>query len=205
MSKFQNPDLKEQLTTFADVLTRAGECPVVWIDTNKKGLIRKANKIWCELRLRVVRTVGTDEIRHEDIGGSTRLKNPRQDLLISARVLELQANFRSRSQEFLTSAWHAATRAQSRMQWPYAKTKLNGKNLSLSKVGQVINMQGAKVFDDRAEDAAVIEFWLNSMLTDRDAEAVGTYIEEIELSSKMFDFGGPELDQSLQLDEEKLP
>ena len=199
MSEFSHPDLPVQMRAFAKYVEWAAGCVAVWINTNEHGLVREDEGAWCELSLSRFKKT-SKEIRERDTGA---LIYPRQEVLNIEGILQIQANFKSRTQDLDDAAYNYATKAQNLIDLPYARqTFLTPNQLSLNVVGDVIDMP--KSVDDRVEDIAVVEYDLNAVLTIEDSAAVGTYIEHIELTSNIKNVIGTSLDSSLQLDDEVI-
>jgi len=208
--RFSFPDLPEQLQAFQRFCAWATKCPVVWRDTEEASTVRKANEVWGELLLRSIKSIGTDEIRHidlEDVTPPVALDNPRQECLGGQRLLNIQLNMKSRKQSFENGqvGWYAAEQARAKIAYPFAMSFFKPVNMSFSSAPNLVNMSTMFSFDDRIEDTAAVEFFMNAVVTDADSAAIGTYIESVEISSDLKHAGGASLDASLQLDDEVIP
>jgi hypothetical protein len=205
--RFEHPDLDKKMEAVRDWLAWCSESNIIWIDQKDGGNFRKANRVWGELRPRQITRQGTDEIRYEDVDNQAGdAEFPRQDVLISWRQIAFELRMRSRDQEHRQSAWYAATRADARSSHRYGRNRwLKPMDLAFADAEAVVNMPTIIEWDDRIEDVANWEFRLNTFLCDRDAAAVGTWIESIEVSSNIRNVVGEPLDASLQLNEESMP
>ena len=203
MSGFQHPDLPKRFDELKKAVSWASEINTVWRNQDDGGIVRKANKAWVELRPTRFMEVGTDEVRHEDLETAATegtLDSPRQDVLVSWREIFFEARFRSRSQKHKMSGWYAAMRFKTRMKAPYlCQEWLKPMHFSLVGVGDVWDMPEVKIFDDRREDIAIVEFSLNAVLCEADETSVGTWIDRCLVSS---DIDG--LDDSVELDDEVM-
>jgi hypothetical protein len=197
MSGFQYPDLPIRFDELKKAVSWAAEIEAVWIDQDDGGIVREANKPWIELRPKRFTSVGTDEIRNEDLETPLTegtLDYPRQEVLVSWQQVFFEARFRSRSQQHKMSGWYAGVRFKTRMKSRYALQKwLKPMLFSVADIGDVLNMPDVKVEDDRVEDVAIIEFSLNTVLCESDESGLGTWIDRCLVSSDLDCYTGPEL------------
>lgn len=199
---FEYPDLDQKFDALREALEWAAGCKVVWINQKDGGRVREPREVWAELKPRMIQNIGKEirnEIRVNDA------VTPRQELLIGRRVIAFELRFKSRNQEHKRSAWYAASRAQLRLGSRYIKgTWLQPFNWGLATVGEIVDLEQYVL--DRAEDVANLEFDLNTFVTDKDASAIGTWIEHVEVSSnKLRHTAAIQANGAIQLDEELLP
>jgi len=184
---FEAPDVKKKLESFENFLTWATGKEFFWANQNDGGRVREPNTVYGMLRVTDIAKTGTDEIRNKDLGTGN---NPRQEILNGLRIINIQLNMCSRSQEHEQDALYSAMRVQTRINYPYVRdTFLTPFELAVNEVSNIVNVPDGKTFDDRIEDVAILNFKLNTVLTDNDAAAVGTYIEQIEFTSQFNEFG----------------
>ncbi len=204
MDRLEFPDLPVQLKSLQECVAWAAGCPVFWQD-NSEGMMRKANQVWCELRLRTLAGIGTDEVRYGDAGD---VPWPRTVVQAGLRDMNVQATFRSRQQNFADAnvAWYAATRAQLRIRGEYPRQKfLKPVQMALLSPGTVLNMPFDRDWQDRAEDSAVLDMMLSIVVSDCDSAAFGSWIEHVKLTSNLKHTAAISLNSTLQLDDEVIP
>ena len=198
---FQSPTLPTKFDALKEALEWASGCTLYWQGQNT-GRRREAGEVWGEVRLFSMRGIGTEELTYTDTEDGS--DNPVQVNQIGQRLLTFQLHLRSRSQAHASSAWLAGARAQQRLRAPYSvQTFLKPNQMSIAYIGTVQDT-GAQ-WDSRIEDLAILEFSINTVLTDIDTENVTTYIEHIEASSGTKDVTGTLLPADVQWDEEVIP
>lgn len=201
------PDLSTRLEAIKDAVSWAAGVNTVWRDQNDGGIVRRGNTPWVELRPRRLQKIGQDEIRHIDLETPTTegtLDWPRQELIVAQREIFFMALFKSRSQEHVSSAWYAAARMQTMLNSTFLREKwLIGNMLSIIGVGDVQNMPETRVFQDRREDIAIIEFSIGATLCEEDAASVGSWIDRVLVTSNI-KRGDTPLDSSIQLDDDVM-
>jgi hypothetical protein len=197
--------LPTSLEAFQEALRWASRADVFWLNRSTEGRHREPNRVWVTFHPTRIDSVGVDEIRYIDTGASAPTY-PLQEALVGNRVVNLQVEFRSRSQEPLDSAWWTATRTQLRIRHPHVRrTWLDDACIAINDVGQIIDGVGGYRFDDRIEDRAIIEITLNAVINEVDESLIVSCIETIEATSDLKNVDGNSLDTVLQLDDEAIP
>ncbi len=193
---FDYPDLSHKFEAFREALEFSSGHEIFWINQNEGGIVREENTVWGELKPLSIASVGIDEKRNEETGDAT---NPRQEVICGNRIIRFQLNMRSRDQEHTYTGWYAAEATRTKLRSAFVRDQfLDPYDLSIATVGDVIDVP--EVFDERLEDVAILEFNLNTTLNITDAAMVGTWIEEIEVTSNLIP-----LDTSLQWNDEVIP
>lgn len=205
---YDYPDLSRRLDAVKDAVAWASGVNAVWIDQNDGGRVRQPNKAWIELRPRRILDAGTQDVRHVDLETPETegtLEFPRQEVYVLHKEIQFEARARSRSQEHTESGWFALMKTQDRLFQSYAINRWMKPNyMARNKMGDVVNMPRLKVFDNRVEDVAVLEFSINTALCDTDSTNLGTWIDRALVSSNLINTDGNPLDESLQLDDEVM-
>ncbi len=203
MSGFEYPDLPKRLDELKEAVAWASGVKTVWIDQNDGGVVRKTNKPWIELRPKRFQSIGTGEIRSTDLETALTegtLDYPRQELLVDWYEVFFEARCRSRKQEHKVSAWYAGLQFKTRIRSSYALHKwLKPMQFSIVDIGDVMNMPEIKTHDGRVEDAAIIEFSLNTVVCEIDTAGLGTWIDRCLVTSDI-----TPLDDTLQLDDKVM-
>ena len=200
---FQAPDFPVKFEAFRDALAWATSCKIFWRNQANEGRHREANEVWGVLQILRISRLGMDEIRRVETGVPDY---PSQDTQCGIRLLQFQLNMMSRSQEHYQTAWYAAMGAQMRINSPFSRTKwLNPNELALTTMGDIMDVPGGVMWDDRAEDVAILEINMATALTDIDAASVGGWIETIRASTGFKNVDGNDMDSSLQLTDEVMP
>jgi hypothetical protein len=200
---FQAPDLPVKFEAFREALEWASGVKIFWRHQSLEGRHREANEVWGELQIFNIQKLGIDDIRYVETGVSAA---PLKATQCGNRILKFQLNMRSRSQEHRQTGWYAATKAQQRINSPFVRTKwLDANELALATVGDVIDAPDGFEWDNRVEDIAVLEFDMNTILTDVDDAAVVGCIETIKASTGFKNVDGNDWPSSLQLDDEVMP
>ena len=198
------PPIAKRTEAIKDWACWATGVTAVWGDQPDGGLVRDSDAPWIELRPKRIMKVGTDEKIHEETGDATW---PRREVTVAQRVLTFEMRGFSRSQDHWAAGWAALLDAHIKMENRAGKDKYFSPNcLSLNTVGDIINMPTERIFDSRIEDIAMFEFSMNTTLTDIDSRSIGSWIEQVEVTSEIKDAGGEDLlDSSIQLNDEVLP
>lgn len=187
--RFEHPDLDMKMDAVRSWLCWCAEVKVAWLDQSDGGRVREANTVWGMLRPRRIVAQGVDEVRYIDV--PSNVENPRQEMIVGWRAITFDFRTHSRDQNHRQSAWYAATRAQLRARYRYGKDKwLKPFDMSLATIEDVVNMPEVKEWDDRVEDVANMEFTLNTFLCDKDASAVGTWIEQVVMNGDLLGMAG---------------
>lgn len=193
---FDYPDFPDKFDAFRKAIEVASGCPVFWKFQSLEGRHREANRVWGELKPFSILPIGVDWVKNVDEG---TVEYPRVEVVCGYRRVVFQLNFVSRSQEHKMSAWYAAIRAQSRIRYSFINAEFFAPFcMALETVGQVLDVPEGQVWDDRVEDVALLEITMSTTLEDRDAAAVGTWIENAVIASNLKNAGGISLDPSLQ-------
>lgn len=194
-----HPDLAAKKESIRDwVAWCADGIPVVFIDEADRGLVRHDQySAWVEMRLRDIRMVGVDEVRqidNVDDAGSIDVDNPRAELVVAQRLLSFDVRVRSRSQSPRSSGWFAASRMQTRMNFRTGRDRyLSGVGVGMAGIPVVMNQPNTarvngideSVHDGRVEDLAIMELQLTTALCERDAQAVGSWIQSVEITGTL--------------------
>lgn len=208
---FVYPDPATKMDAIRDGLCWGADVPVVWINQNDGGRVREAHQVWGELRPRQITKIGQDERRDTDLEAVTpalpaALDEPRQSCIVALRNLNMELRLRSRSQEHRNSAWFAGALAQINIGSEHMREKyFKPFGLSFVNARDVVDMPDMRIHDDRIEDVAVLEFDIETFFIMEDATMFGTWIEQVEVTSKLRDCSGALLDASIQLDKELMP
>lgn len=172
------------------------------------------NDPWFVLRMGPILEYGVDEQTNLDnidpVTGEPDVDEPRSDMVVGQRLFTVQVRVMSRDQEHDTVAWIVAERIRSRMRFRYVKDKwFRPKCVALVSMGQVIPIPQPpakpEAVELRCQSEAVLEVSLATVITETDAAAVGTWIEQVEVTSQIRNAGGTLIDSSLQLDQEVMP
>ena len=194
------PDYADKFDALKSWACWATGLRVVWENQATKQ-IREAGRPWGELSFQSLAPVGPDVTVYEDVDNDDGdAVNPRQDLICGHRILNVLLRTKSRSQEHRASAWFALAQAQGKYRSSYGRSQfLDPNDLKLNEVGEVLSLPPI-LHDNRLEDVAVLELSYNTVFVDTDLAAIGTWIEQAEVTSDFRD-----LDDSLQLAAELMP
>ena len=199
---YQHPDLPEKFDKLREALEWASGCEVVWLLQDDGGRVREPNEVWGELQIFSMSNLGTDDVIYTESGDPD---NPRQDVVVGYRLINFQLRFRSRNNEHANSSWYAASKTQTRLNSPYSRTAfLEPLCMGLASHVSITEVLGGVTFDQRIEGATIVEFSITTAVTDIDAAAIGSWIEAVEVTSRMKDVIGDDLPASLQWDEELI-
>lgn len=203
MDRMSSPDPDEQLRAIEQAVAVASGVKTVWVDTEEHGLVREGNEPWCELRMRTI--VEQSEETTSSLNETTELLDVCQVL---RATMEIEAVFRSRTQEFVSAGWYAGARAKLRLRQHAIRDEYFApNNLGIQRIDDLKNMPTLTTTDGRIENNAVLELFFNSTIIDSiDAGNSLSYIERVELSSEYLkNAAGENLDDSLQITDEVIP
>ena len=204
----------------------SGLC-ATWKFQNDAFQAPENNDPWLELRmLRVFELGPADVLQCDNIDPVTGLPdadNPRAELAVTTSEFICEGRFFGRDQEHDVVAWVVGDEARRRMRLPYfrqtfldppATVAAPSPNMALIELFDIVpmprfenrssNAHGQKV-QQRWQSEAVLEMRLSTTFADDDAASVGTWIEQVEISSDLLQpGGGSSLDPSIQLNNELI-
>ncbi|MDP6424349.1 MAG: hypothetical protein QGG14_06370 [Planctomycetota bacterium] len=175
------------------------------------------NDAWFTLAMGRIRELGVDETCYEDNGidrppnpGDPPLAGgefPRSDVMVGQRQMFVELRTFNRDQEQDVVAWVVAERARTRLRMQYARDRWFIPNkVAISELFEVVPMPTPRqVVAGRPQSEAVLEMDFSTVVAESDGAAIGTWIEQVEVSSQLKNPGGVLLDPSIQLNEEVMP
>lgn len=169
------------------------------------------NTAWFELKMGRMRELGVDEIRSSDNidpnTGLPNVENPRLETVCGQRQFFVELRTFNRDQEHDAVAWLVAERARARLRFPYVRDRwFRAHAISIVELFEVVPMPDPKkVEQQRWLSEAILEVDLATVIVETDGAAIGTWIETVEISSKLHNPGGVLLDPTIQLDNEVMP
>ncbi len=182
-----------------------------WMFRKEASGLPEENEAWFDLRMRRISEVGIDETCNVDnvdpVTGLPDAVNPRLAVQVGLRELVIEARFYNKDQEQDVVAWLKADRARARLRMNYPRDKwIKPHALALVELREVVAMPDpAKAVQMRWQSEAVLQMTFSTVISESDAAAVGTWIEHVEITSKLRNPGGELLDVAIQLNEEVMP
>ena len=213
------PDWKTKLDTLTRGLEWASGVRGVWKFQDDAFQAPESNDPWFELRMARVFSIAPDEtVQCDNVDPVTALpdvESPRKEVVIGQREFRCELRAFGRDQDHDVVAWVIAERTRTRMGLAYFRDEFLNKTPDPNDPAAVpsANMAIVELFDvfpmpptnqvimDRWQSEAVLEMRLATTVAEDDPAAVGTWIEKVEISSKIKQPDGvTPIDSSLQLD-----
>ncbi len=213
------PDWKTKLETLTRGLEWASGVRGVWKFQDEAFQAPESNDPWFELRMARVFSIAPDEtVQCDNVDPVTALpdvESPRKEVVIGQREFRCELRAFGRDQDHDVVAWVIAERTRTRMGLAYFRDEFLNKTPDPNDPAAVpsANMAIVELFDvfpmpptnqvimDRWQSEAVLEMRLATTVAEDDPAAVGTWIEKVEISSKIKQPDGvTPIDSSLQLD-----
>lgn len=159
-----------------------------WAYKKEAFSLPEDNTAWFELRMGRLRGLGVDELRNEDnidpLTGEIDVEDPRAEVACGQRQFRVEVRFFNRDQEQDVVAWHVADTARARLRMSYPRERwLRPNVVSIVEMLDVFPMPSPiKVVQDRIQSEALLEMDFATVIAQRDASAVGTWIEAVEFA-----------------------
>ncbi len=213
------PDWKSKLETLTRGLEWASGVCGVWKFQDDAFQAPESNDPWFELRMMRVFSIGNDETLQCDnidpATGQPDVESPRKEVVVGQREFRAELRVFGRDQDHDVVAWVIADRTRTRMGLPYFRDEFLNRTPRVDDQPPIIpsaNMAIVELFDvfampptnqvvmDRWQSEAVLEMRLATTVAEDDPAAVGTWIEQVEVSSNLLQPDGETpLDSTLQL------
>ncbi len=178
------------------------------------------NDPWFELRMRRIFEIARDEVLQCDNidpnTGEPDVVSPRKEVVVGQREFRAELRVFGRDQEHDVVAWVIADRARTRMRLPFFRNEYLNRTPNVEDTSLILsaNMAIVELFDvvpmpptekvimDRWQSEAVLEMRMATTVAEDDPAAVGTWIEQVEITSNILQpDGATPIDSSLQLNQ----
>jgi len=214
------PNWQTKLKTLTRGLEWASGVCGVWKFQADAFQAPESNDPWFELRMARVFSIGSDEVLQcDNIDPETSaidVVDPRKEVVVGQREFRCEFRAFGRDQDHDVVAWVIAERTRTRMGLPYFRDEFLNKtprsddpaavpsaDMAIVELFDVFPMPPTnQVIMDRWQSEAVLEMRLSTTVAEDDPAAVGTWIEQVEISSNLLEPDGETpLDSSIQLND----
>ncbi len=182
------PTWEKKTEALVDAISWAAEICGDWAYKKEAATLPDDNDAWFELRMGRMLELGVDETRNEDNidpeTGEPDVVDPRAEVICGQRQFMVEVRFFNRDQEHDSVAWLVADRARARLRMGFPRDEwLRPNAISIVELLQVIPMPNPKqVVDMRWQSEAVLEMDFATVIAERDASNVGTWIQKVQVA-----------------------